>query len=120
MTDPQTYPQGHKEATGPLCTEVETLLAPDDETVMGEPKMPQAQPQCPETLARIVGWVTNGDYVPQIRAWSEHALAQGWKPEVEHGSVGAGFGEKSSLSSGHECGLCFQDIVCSRGALNSW
>ena len=45
MTDPQTYRQGHKENTGSLWTEVATLLGPDDETVIGEPKMPQAHHQ---------------------------------------------------------------------------
>ena len=45
MTDPQTQPQGHKETTGSLWTEATTLLGPDDETVIGEPKMLQAHHQ---------------------------------------------------------------------------
>lgn len=38
-----------------LCTEAEMLFAPNDGIVVDEPNL-QAQPQCPETLARLVGY----------------------------------------------------------------
>lgn len=38
-----------------LCTEAEMLFALNDGMVVDEPNL-QAQPQCPETLAQLVGY----------------------------------------------------------------
>ena len=94
MTDPQTYRQGHKENTGSLWTEVATLLGPDDETVIGEPKMPQAHHQ------HLKLWW--GQQVGFQMGIAYHKLDLGQNMpcsdlEVgsEQGSVGTDFGEKN-------------------------
>lgn len=90
-----------------LCTEAEMLFAPNDGIVVDEPNL-QAQPQCPETLARLVGY-----------EWGLHATnqslvricpAQGWEPEVGMEEWTLALKGKSAADQGTIVGFVFKPL----------
>lgn len=94
MTDPQTYPQGHEETTGSVWTEAATFLSPDDGTVIGEPKMPQAHHQHLKLWwGQQVGFqVETACHKLEL---GQNTSCSGLEVRSEGGSVGTDFGEKN-------------------------